>query len=79
MKLNFHRVYLDTNWDMCKVSLVGIGIMLMIDINLHGMVENLQCSLTKHRNDIIEITGIDLYWIINHLSDGNSGAEKEQV
>ena len=38
--LDFHRAYLDTNWGMRKVAFVGVGIPLMADIPIYGMMES---------------------------------------
>ena len=41
-KLNFHRAYLDTDWNMRTVDFTGVGILLMVDIPVYGMMEKLQ-------------------------------------
>ena len=43
-KLNFHRAYIDTNWGMHPFAFTGVGIPLMADIPVYGMVEKLQRS-----------------------------------
>ena len=38
--INFHRDYLDTNWGMRIVAFSGVGIPLMADIPVYGMMES---------------------------------------
>jgi len=69
-KLNFHRAYLDTDWGMRTVAFAGVGIPLMADIPVHGMMEKLQSSYPERRDELVEMLGIDLNWRMHQLSDG---------
>ena len=40
-KINFHRAYLDTDWGMRKVPFAGVGIPLMAEIPIYGMMGKL--------------------------------------
>ena len=42
ININFHHVYLDTDWGMHTVAFIGIGFLSTEDIPVHGMMENLQ-------------------------------------
>ena len=37
-KINFHRAYLETNWVMRAFAFTGVGILLMADIPVNGMM-----------------------------------------
>ena len=68
--INLHRAYLDTNGGMNTVAFVGVGIPLMADIPVYGIMEKLQSSYPERRGELVEIMGIDLNFIIRHFSDG---------
>ena len=69
-KLNFHRAYLDTDWGMRTVAFAGVGIPLMEDIPVHGMMEKLHHSYSKHCDEIVQILGKDLNRRMNQFSYG---------
>ena len=64
-KLNFHHSYLATDQGMCTVAFLGVGVMLIANITVYGMIKNLQHYYPEHRDELFEITGIDLNWIMN--------------
>ena len=68
--INFHRAYLETDWGMRTVAFAGVGIPLMVDIPVYGMMEKLQRSYPKRRDELVEIMVIDLDWRMHQLSDG---------
>lgn len=69
-KLNFHRAYLDCDWGMRTVAFAGVGVPLMADIPVHGMMQRLQESYPERRDELVEMLGIDLNWRMHQLSDG---------
>ena len=69
-KLNFHRAYLDCDWGMRTVAFAGVGVPLMADIPVHGMMKKLQESYPERRDELVEMLGIDLNWRMHQLSDG---------
>mmetsp|Transcript_6297 Transcript_6297/g.9148 ORF Transcript_6297/g.9148 Transcript_6297/m.9148 type:complete len:343 (-) Transcript_6297:169-1197(-) len=69
-KLNFHRAYLDCDWGMRTVAFAGVGVPLMGDIPVHGMMEKLQNSYPERRDELVDMLGIDLNWRMHQLSDG---------
>ena len=68
-KLNFHRAYLGMYWGARTVVFTGVVITLMADITVYGMMEKLQCSYPECHDELVEILGIDINWIIHQLSD----------
>ena len=68
-ELNFHHYYLATDWGMCTVAFSGVGVLLIANITVYGMIKRLQHYYSEHRDDLFEILGIDLNWIMNLLSD----------
>ena len=68
-KLNFHRVYLDTDWGILAVAFMGVGVTFMTDLPVHGMMEKLQRYYHASRDDLVEMLGIDLNCRRNQLSD----------
>ena len=56
--LNFHRAYLDNYWRIHTVALAGVGILLMADIPVYGMMEKLQRSCPKRHDELVEMLGI---------------------
>ena len=69
-KLNFHRAYLDCDWGMRTIAFAGVGVPLMGDIPVHGMMERLQRSYPERRDELVEMLGIDINWRMHQLSDG---------
>lgn len=69
-KLNFHRAYLDCDWGMRTVAFAGVGVPLMADIPVSGMMTKLQESYPERRDELVEMLGIDLNWRMHQLSDG---------
>ena len=67
--INFHRDYLDTDWDTSTVAFTGVGIPLMEDIPVYGMMGMLQCSYSGRHDELVEILDIDINCIINQLSE----------
>ena len=68
-KLNFHRAYIYTNWGMRTVAFAGVGIPLMADIPGYGMMEKLQNYCPGRRDELVEMLGIYLNWIMHKLGD----------
>ena len=68
--LNFHRTYLETDWGMRTVAFAGFGILMMADIPVYGMMEKLQRSYPERFDEIFDILGIGINWIMHQLSDG---------
>ena len=69
-KFNFHCVYLETDWGMHTVAFTGVEILLMADIPVYGVMEHLQHSCPESCDELVEMLGIYLNWIIHQLSDG---------
>ena len=69
-KINFHGAYLDTNWDIHTVAFAGVGIRVMTDIPVNGMLEKLQRSYPERHDEFFEIMGIDINWRMHQFSDG---------
>ena len=55
---------------MHPVAFLGVGIMLMADIPVYGMMEKLQHSYPNRCDELVEMMGIYLNWIMNQLSNG---------
>ena len=64
-RLNFHRAYLDTDWGVHTVAFEGVGIPLMADIPVYGIMEKLQCSYPKRHDELVDMLGTDINRIIN--------------
>ena len=54
---------------MHTVVFVGIGVLLMAYIYVHGIIENLHCYLPEHCDNLVDIMGIDINWRMYQLSD----------
>ena len=54
---------------MRKVDFTGVGIPLMSDIPVHGMMEKLQRSYPERQDELVEILGIYLNWRMHQLSE----------
>ena len=54
---------------MRTVSFADVGVPLMSYIPVYGVMEKLQSSYPKRRDDLVEILGIYLNWIIHQLSE----------
>ena len=70
-KLKFHCAYLDTYWGMCTVAFAGVGILLMAEIPVYGIMEKLQRSYPNSHDELVEMPGIDLNWRMYQLSDSH--------
>ena len=68
-KLNFHCDYLDTEWGMCTVAFAGVGILLMTDIPVYGMMEKLQRSYPERCDELVDMLGIYINWRMHQLSE----------
>ena len=68
-KIKFHCAYIDTGWGMRKVDFTGVGIPLMSDTLVHGMMEKLQRSYPERQDELVEILGIYLNWRMHQLSE----------
>ena len=55
---------------MHTVALAGVGIPLMADIPVYGMMEKLQYSYPKRHDELVDMLGTDINRIMNQLSDG---------
>ena len=59
-KLKFHSVYIYTDWGMRTVAFAGVGILLMADISVYGIMGKLQCSYPENCYELVEMLDIDL-------------------
>ena len=75
-QINFHHSYLDTDWGMRTVAFSGVGVMLIANIYVSGMIKKLQNYYPEHRDEFVEIIGIYLNCIMNLLSDRKKRDEK---
>ena len=66
--LNFIVPILTPNWGMRTVAFTGVGITLMADIPIYGMMEKLQCYQPERSDEIVEMLSIYLNWRMNQLS-----------
>ena len=64
---------------MRKVEFSVVGVPLMEDILFHGIMEKLQSSYPEHHDELVEIMGININWIIHQLSVWQRRDEKSQV
>ena len=55
---------------MRTVDFAGVGILLMVDIPVYGIMEKLQYSYPERRDELVERLGIDLNCRMHQLSDG---------
>ena len=56
----FHHVYLDTDWVVHKVAFMGIDVLFMEDIPVHGIMEKLHLYYPERHNELVEMLSIDL-------------------
>ena len=54
---------------MRTVSFADVGVPLMSYIPVYGVMEKLQSSYPKRRDDLVEILGIYLNWRMHQLSE----------
>ena len=52
-KINFHCASLDTVWGMRTVAFAGVGITLMADIPVYGMIKKLQRSYPERYDELV--------------------------
>ena len=78
-KLNFHYSYLDTYWDICTVAFLCVDVLVIANISFDGMMGKLQSSYPEHHDELVEIMGININWIIHQLSVWQRRDEKSQV
>ena len=62
--INFHRAFIEFNWGMHTVALVGSGVVLMTYISVHGMMGKLHIYYPERCCEIVEMLDIDINWII---------------
>ena len=55
---------------MHTVYFAGVGIPLMADIPVYGMMEKLHHYQPERRDELVEMLGIYLNWRMDQLSDG---------
>ena len=67
--INFRNAYSNTNSLMHTISFEGVGITLMSDIHIYGMMEKLQHCYTERCDDIFDMVNIYLHWRFHQLSD----------
>lgn len=70
MSLNQTRAFMDTNWGLTTVAFAGYGCPLMADIEVRGMMSQLQSEWPERRSLLIDLLGIDLNWRMHQVSDG---------
>ena len=56
---------------MHTFTFLGVGIPLMEDIPVYGMMEKLHRSYPERCDELVDMLGIDLNWIMHQLSDSN--------
>ena len=71
INISFHCSYLDIKWGMQTVAFSVIVVLLMEDTPDYGIMEMLHQYYPERRDEIVEILGIDLNWIVHQLSDNH--------
>ena len=77
-ELNFHVSYIDTDWGMRTVAFAVFEFLLMATILVYGMTEKLQRSCPEYCDELVDILGINLNWIMHLLSGSQRRSGKSQ-